>query len=473
MVTVIPGRSRVPRQRPREVAPLEAATEQRRTLAVAVAAMFVVLVVYCLPLSILPAISDGLGAGSGAQTWLLAAVSLGMATTLLPAGALGDDFGRRRVMVGGAVLLAVASIVCALAPNPAVFLVGALGQGVGSAAMMACSLGLIAHAFPIGPARRRATGIWGASLGSGIGVGPWMAAGLEPVAGWQAAFGLAAVFALVVAVLARTLLPESRSPNPQPVDPAGMLLLGAAIGALIGGMVRGRSGWGEAPTLALLGGSVVLLALFALVESRQRAPMLDLALFRSPRFVSATLASASMGLGMIAVLSYISTAVQRGLGAGALAGAALLTVWAIASLVTSLMVARFLPNVSARDQLVVGNVVVAVALWSMWGLETGSSAMTLAAGMALSGIGSGIANAAIGGEAVAAVPAGRGSMGSGANITARYIGSTIGVSVVAPIVATHGAGAQAVTAGWNVAVLVAGSMALLGALSVALLSPRR
>ncbi|MGQ0625479.1 MAG: MFS transporter [Sporichthyaceae bacterium] len=471
MVTLVPGRSRVPRQRTGEV--LDLVTEQRRTLAIAVAAMFIVLIVYTLALSIMPAIAAGIGAGTGAQTWMLAAVSLGMATTLLPAGALGDDFGRRRVLVGGAVLLALASATCALAGNPTVFLIGALGQGVGSAAMMACSLGLIAHAFPIGPARRRATGIWGASLGSGIGVGPWMAAGLEPVAGWQAAFVVTAALALLVGGCALALIPESTSPDPQPVDPAGMVLLGAAIAAFIGALVRGRSGWADPATLGLLGGSLILLALFTLVESRKRAPMLDLSLFRSPRFVAATLASASMGLGMISILSYVPITVQRGLGAHALVGAALFTVWAAASLGTSLMVSRFLPNVSGRDQLVAGNLVVALALWSLWGLNPGSAACTLVAGLAMSGIGSGIANAAIGGEAVAAVPAGRGSMGSGANITARYVGSTIGVSVVATIVAAHGAGAQAVTDGWNVAVLVAGSMSLLGALSVALLSPRR
>ncbi len=432
-------------------------------MTIAVAGNLVVLIVYCLPLSILPAISTGIGAGQDSQTWLLASVSLGMATTLLPAGALGDDYGRRRVFVGGAVLLALASGVCAVADSPGVFLVGALAQGVGSAAIMACSLGLIVHAYPEGPARRGATGIWGASLASGIGIGPWMAAGLEPVAGWEASFVLAAVFAVALAIAAQRLLVESRAPDHKPIDPAGMVLLGSAVGALIGGMVRGRSGWSDPATVLLLGAALVLALLFTLAESRRPDPMLPLSLFRSRRFLAASLASSAMGLGMITVLSYVSTAVQRGLGADALAGAGLVTCWSVASVGTSLGVSRFLPNPDGRRQLAFGQVVIGVGLLSMWGLDTGSPAWTLAAGFVLSGIGAGIANAAIGGEAVAAVPAGRGSLASGANITARYIGSSIGVAIFATIVAGSGADPAGVTAGWNAAILVTAAFSLLGA----------
>lgn len=440
--------------------------EQRRTLAIAVAGNLVVLIVYCLPLSILPAIADGVGAGADTQTWLLASVSLGMATTLLPTGALGDDYGRRRVFVAGAVMLALASGVCALARSPGVFLAGALAQGIGSAAIMACSLGLIVHAYPEGPARRGATGIWGASLGSGIGIGPWMAAGLEPIAGWEASFVLAGLFAAVLAVLARCLLVESRAVDHKPVDPAGMMLLGAAVGTLIGGMVRGRSGWSDPATVALLAASALLAGAFVLVEHRGRAPMLPLSLFRSRRFLAASLASSAMGLGMITVLSYVSTAVQRGLGADALAGAGLVTCWSVASVGTSLAVSRFLPEQNGRHQLAFGQLVIGLGLLSMWGLQTGSPAWTLAAGFVLSGIGAGIANAAIGGEAVAAVPAGRGSLASGANITARYIGSSIGVAIFATIVADHGSAAAGVTAGWNVAILVTAAFSVLGAVVV-------
>ncbi|MBA3743923.1 MFS transporter, partial [Sporichthya sp.] len=144
----------------RSTLPLSQGAEQRRTLVVAAIGTFIALCVYTTPLGIMPSIAAGLDAGTGTQTWLLAAVSLGMATTLISAGALGDDYGRKRVLIGGAYVLAIASTVCAVAPNPGVYLAGALAQGAGAAAIMACSLGLIAHAFPMGQPRARATGIW-------------------------------------------------------------------------------------------------------------------------------------------------------------------------------------------------------------------------------------------------------------------------------------------------------------------------
>lgn len=441
-------------------------TEQRRTLRVAGAGTFVALVVYTMPLGIMPSIAEGLNAGTGTQTWLLAAVSLGFATTLISAGALGDDYGRKRVLVGGALLLAVASTVCALSPNPAVYLVGALAQGAGGSAIMACSLGLIAHAFPEGPQRGRATGIWGAALGAGIGSGPLLGATMEPAFGWHAAFALSGVLALVLAVAASLFLVESKAEDHKPIDLTGMLLLGSGVGALIGGLVRGRTGWSDSPTLVLLGGGVALLAVFVVVEARKKAPMLDMSLFRSPRFNAAVFAAVGTGLGAIAALSYMPTMTQRGFGNEPIVGAALMAVWAAASIVTALFVPRHYTHLSGRAHLAIGLVITGLGIASLYGVEVDTSPWLLVAGMALMGIGSGIANAALGREAVASVPPGRGSLGSGANNTARYIGSSIGVSIVATIVADQGTGPAAVVDGWNIAVLVTAAMSFLGALAV-------
>ncbi|HUR75860.1 MAG TPA: MFS transporter [Sporichthya sp.] len=441
-------------------------TEQRRTLAVAAAGTFIALVVYTSPLGIMPSIAAGLDAGIGTQTWLLAAVSLGFATTLISAGALGDDYGRKRVLIGGAYLLALASVVCALAPNPGVYLAGALAQGAGGSAVMACSLGLIAHAFPEGPQRSHASGIWGAALGAGIGAGPLLGATLEPTLGWHSAFALSGILALGLAVVAQPLLVESKADEHKAIDLIGMALLGTGVGALIGGLVRGRTGWGEVPTLALIGGGLVLLAVFVVVETRKRGPMLDMTLFRSARFNAVTLAAFGTGLGVISLLSYLSTMSQRGMGDEPIVGAALMGTWSAASVVTALFVPRHFTHFAGRAHLAGGLALTAVGLISLFGVDPTTSPWLLVAGMALTGIGSGIANAALGREAVAAVPHGRGSLGSGANNTARYIGSSIGVSIVATIVADQGTGPAAVMDGWNIAVLLTAGMSLLGALAV-------
>ncbi|GAA0603297.1 MFS transporter [Sporichthya brevicatena] len=450
---------------PREV-------EQRRTLAVAVAGTFLALVVYTVPLGIMPSIAAGLDAGTGTQTWLLAAVSLGMATTLISAGALGDDYGRKRVLIGGAYVLAVASAVCAFAPNPGVYLAGALAQGAGGSAIMACSLGLIAHAFPEGPQRARASGIWGAALGAGIGSGPLLGATFDSTIGWHAAFAFSGVLALVLAVAAGPLLVESKAEEHKPIDLPGMALLGLGVGALIGGLVRGRSGWGDPPTLLLIGGGLVLLALFVLVEIRQRAPMLPMGLFRNPRFQAVTTAAVTTGLGVISLLSYLCTMSQRGMGDEPIVGAALIAVWAAASIATALLVPRHFAAYSGRAHLAGGLVVTGVGMISLYGVDAGTNPWLMVAGLALAGIGSGIANSALGREAVTAVPHGRGSLGSGANNTARYVGSSVGVSIVATIVAAQGDGADAIMDGWNVVVLVTTALTFLGAAAVLACRPR-
>jgi MFS family permease len=446
--------------------------EQRRTLVIAAAGTFIALMVYTCPLGIMPSIAKGLHAGTGTQTWLLAAVSLGMATTLISAGALGDDYGRKKVLIGGAYVLAAASVVCAAAPNPATYLTGALLQGAGASAVMACSLGLIAHAFPEGPQRAKASGIWGASLGAGIGAGPLMGAITEDTLGWHAAFATSGITALLLALAATPLLVESKSDDHKPIDLIGMALLGSGVGCLIGGLVRGRTGWTDSPTLGLIGGGLALLALFTVVEVHKKAPMLPMTLFRSARFNAVTAAAVFTGLGVISLLSYMSTMSQRGMGDKPIVGAALMAVWSVGSVATALLVPRHYSHHPGRLHLAIGLIVTAVGMVSLYGVDPDTSPWLMVAGLVLTGIGSGIANAALGREAVAAVPDGRGSLGSGANNTARYIGSSIGVSVVATIVADQGTGPQAVMDGWNIIVLVTAGLSLLGGIAVLACRPR-
>jgi MFS family permease len=395
-----------------------------------------------------------------------------MATTLISAGALGDDYGRKRVLIGGAALLAVASAVCASAPNPAVYLTGALFQGAGASAVMACSLGLIAHAFPEGPERARASGIWGAALGAGIGSGPFLGAAFEQTLGWHAAFAFNGLMALALAIVATPLLVESKAAEHKPIDLVGMVVLGGGLGAVIGGLVRGRSGWTDAPTLALIGGGIALLVAFAVVEACQQAPMLPLSLFRNARFNAATAAAVWTGLGVISLLSYLSTMSQRGMGDDPIVGGLLMVVWAGGSVTTALLVPRHFTHLGGRGNLAVGLVITALGLLSLYGVDTDTTPWALVAGLVLTGIGSGWANAALGREAVASVPHGRGSLGSGANNTARYVGSSIGVSIVATIVADQGTGPEAVMDGWNIVALVTAAMSLIGAAVVLACRPR-
>jgi MFS family permease len=455
-------------ERPADVA--RSAT-QRATLLIASISIFFALAVYSTAPVLMPNIAGDLRAGPESQSWLLAIVSFGFATALLTAGSLGDDYGRRRVLVGGLILLEAAAFGAALAPNAPVFLVAGFLEGIGGAAVMATSLGLIAHAFPGVIERVRAIGVWSASLAAGIGVGPLLGAAMDAGPGWRWAFGITAVASAALAVAAQVMLEESRADDHRPVDLVGAVLLSASLGAGVAGVVEARSGWGQPIVTLLLGVSLVLAAGFVAAQLRRRDPMLDMGLFRRPPFVAVTVAALALGLSAIAQLTYISVMVQRGLGHSLWAASLCMAGWALVSVVTSLAARRPLAGVSGRHQMVLGLTINAVGLAAFAGMDAGSPIARMVPGIVVVGIGCGVLNVAIGREAVASVPVGRGSLGSGANSTARYLGSSIGVSVVATVVAHAGPTPAALVNGWNHAAFLTAGLSLLGAVVVLLCRP--
>jgi MFS family permease len=212
-----------------------------RTLTAAAGGTLLVLVAFTTPLTTLASTAAGLSAGPGAQAWVLSAMNVGTAAGLLSSVAIGDDYGRRRTFFAGALVLAGGSVLGALAPNTLMLVLARIVQGLGGAAVLACGLGLIGHAFREGPARARATGVWGAALGAGVAVGPILAAGLDTLGGWRLPYALTALAAAVLAVAGRALLSEARTARPRPIDAAGTLLLGLGLAALIAGLVEDRT----------------------------------------------------------------------------------------------------------------------------------------------------------------------------------------------------------------------------------------
>jgi MFS family permease len=364
-------------------------------------------------------------------------------------------------------------VVCALAPGTALFVVARVLQGVGGAAVTASGLGIIAHRFPQGPARAKASGVWGASLGAGIALGPVVAGLCDAWVSWRLAYAVLAVASLATAALARAVVAESRAPYPRPVDRWGGLLLAAGLASLLAGLVEGRQGLGDPAVLALFGGAVVLLVAFIVAERRGRAPMLDLGLLRHRPFVAATVAAFATGMGVIALFSFIAVFLDAGLGIDALGAALLLMAWSVTSVVASLL-ARRIPErrFPGRVQLATGLVGVAVGQAALTAVGPGTTWLRFVPALVVAGVASGILNAALGREAVASVPVGREAMGAGANNTARYVGSAIGVTVVAVVVAAHGPTQQDLYDGWNVAALLTAGFSLVGAAVVAACRPR-
>ena len=453
--------------------PFELAPTAGRTLAVASAGTLLVLVAFTAPLATLTATAAGVHASAGAQAWILSGMSVGCAAGLLSSGALGDDYGRRRTFLAGTLVLAAGSLLAAAAPDALVLVLARILQGLGGAAILACSLGLIGSAYPEGPGRARATGIWGAGLGAGVAIGPFLALGLQGVAGWRLAYLATALLAAVLVVAGYRMLAESRTVRPRPVDVAGTVLLGLGLSALLAGLVEGRTGWIRPATLGLMLLGVALVAGFVAVEHRGRHPMLDLALLRRRDFVAALTAALATGAGVLSLTSFTPIIVEHGLTGSPLAGVTAMLAWSGLSALTPLAARWLSRRFAPRIQLVAGLLGCAVGQLGLIGLHPGDHVVRLLPGLLIAGAANGVLNAALGRQAVSSVPAERTAMGSGANNTARYLGSAIGLALVT-VTVSHGTGhdAAAVLRGWNVAVLATAGFSLLGALSVLLVRDR-
>lgn len=439
------------------------------SLAVVSTATALALIVFTVPLTTVGPTARALGMGPAAEAWLLSAMPLGAATGLLVSGALGDDRGRRRVFLCGLVLMAAASVVGALAPSGLVLILARIGQGLGSAAVMACGLGLLGRLYPEGRARAAAAGVWAAGLGAGVATGPILASVATGLGGWTASYWLGAALALALLAAGAAVLPRDEPRRPLPADWLGTVLLMAGLASVMAALIEMRFGIVSAAVGLLSGGGIVLLAIFVAVELRHRRPILELHLFRRADFAGATFAAFASGGGVLALMSLVPMVMIRTMDVAALTAAFALTAWSATSVVTALS-ARWLPECLSPRRLLVGGLLsCAVAQAMLFDAGADDQFASFLPGLFLAGGANGVLNAALGRQAVATVPPDRTAMGSGANNTARYLGSAIGITIGATLMA-HGAettGVQGVLAGWRQAVAVTASVSVLGALVVA------
>ncbi|MGW4723617.1 MFS transporter [Streptomyces sp. NPDC004291] len=454
------------------------------TLAVTATATAVALMNYTAPMPTLPAVAAAFGTPPAAQAWLLNGTPLGLAAFLLVAGGLADAYGRRRVFLLGTLALGLTTALGALAGSTSAFTAARIAQGAASAAVLAGSLGLLAHAYPTGRDRIRATGLWGASVSGGIALGPLLAGALS-LTDWRLAYGALGAGALATAAAGARWLPGpgagptavtrtsgAGAPHPAPClaprpaprpDVAGALTLGLALAALLTALTLGRDGWLRTPVGALLLASAALTALFAAVEARSGNPMIDLALLRRPAFLASTLGALFTGLAVIGLFSVVPTLLQVGAGMSPLGTAWLFLLWSGTAFVAALQARRLATRLSAARQLALGFALSAAGVLTFLGaLEGHAGAWRLLPGLLVAGAGSGLLNAALPRLAVDSVPPERAAMGSGANNTARYIGSSAGVSLTLALA----------TAGPDAALAASAALALTGAVLALVLARR-
>jgi EmrB/QacA subfamily drug resistance transporter len=399
------------------------------TLGAVCVATFMLLLDITVVNTALPKIQEDLGGSFSDLQWVIDAYALSLAALVLTAGSLADRLGRRRVFVAGLVIFSAASLLCALAPDPT-FLNLARGlQGIGGAIMFAVSLALVAQEFPGGPERGMAMGIYGASIGVSVAVGPLVGGVLTDGLGWQSVFLVNVPVGIATVAVTYWKLRESRDPNASRIDWGGVVTFSGALLVLVLALVRGNDqGWGSPTIVALLAGAVVLFAAFVAIERRVAEPMLPLGLFRRGAFTGVQLAAFAVSASMFSLFLYLTLYLQNFLGYSAVdAGLRYLPI-TVGAFVLAPISGMALAKVQARYLMAGGLGLTGAGLLLMGGLQVSSDWTALLVGFIVAGIGVGLLNPVVADVALSVVPKERSGMAAGINDTFRQVGVAVGVA---------------------------------------------
>jgi MFS transporter, DHA2 family, multidrug resistance protein len=386
----------------------------------------------------LPTISRRLSASTQDLQWVVDGYTLVFAGLLLVGGNLGDRLGRRRMLQAGLALFALTSVGAALARSTGELIAARAAMGVAAALIYPATLALLTSVFTVARERAMAIGIWSGVSGLAVAIGPVSGGLLLRHFAWSSVFYVNVPIVVIAMAAGLALLPESRDPRAGRFDPLGALLSVAGISLLTWSIIEApRHGWASPATLAGLSGSLAVLAAFGWWESRRPDPMLDVRLFRNPRFTAASGAIALAFFGLFGFIFLITQYFQVVRGYDPLrAGVATLPFAVVTGAVSPAAIAAMKRAgtklvVTAGLALMSGGFIVAAGTTAdsaYWGRIIISMAL-MAAGLGLTA--SPATDAIMG-----ALPRDKAGAGSAVNDTTREVGGTLGVAVIGSVLSS-------------------------------------
>ncbi|GAA2777522.1 MFS transporter [Mycolicibacterium pallens] len=408
------------------------ARDDRLLVAVAVLASFVAFLDGSVVNLALPAISAELGGGLVIQQWVVDGYLLTLGALILVAGAISDTFGRLTVLRTGLVVFGVASLVCAVAPNGVVLVIGRCVQGLGAAFLVPSSLAMINAKFT-GGEQSRAIGIWTAWTGTAFVIGPLLGGLLVETLGWRWVFAVNVVPLAVTMVLAGRLSDEPVR-RPGRIDVVGAVLTAVGLSAMVFAMIeQQRLGWHHPLIVAgLIAGPACLIA-FGWWERRTTHPMLPPAVFSARNFTVGNVATvflyAGITLGMLLVALFVQ---EVGRLSPAQAGLATLPV----PVLSFLLAARFgeLAGRHGPRRFMAVGPVIAAAGFGWMALAHGNVWVQTVPGLVLFGIGLSVTVSPLTAAILAAVDPAQSGIGSAINNAVARVAGLIAIAFTAVIV---------------------------------------
>jgi EmrB/QacA subfamily drug resistance transporter len=368
--------------------------------------------------------------------WVVSAYALTFASIMLACGMIGDEFGRKIVMLSGAGVFCAGSLMSALAPNIGVLIAGRAVMGLGAAASEPGTLSMLRHLYTDERSRDRAVGVWAAVSGLALAAGPVIGGAIVGVWSWRGIFWFNLAFGLAALVVAAVVLPESADPDAHRVDTAGTLLGAAALAALVFAVIHGESaGFGSPQVLALFCIGAVAGIAFFWWEHRAAHPLLDLRFLRVPAFVTANVAAFCTYFATFAIFFFTALYLEEVVGDSGFRIALIFLPMTGLMILTSLMAGRWNTFVGARWSLLSGCVLFSAGLvLANLSLSPHPAYWALVPALGLTGIGIGATVVPITSSALTAVPPERSGMAASATNTSREIGAVTGVAVLGALV---------------------------------------
>jgi EmrB/QacA subfamily drug resistance transporter len=381
----------------------------------------------------IPSIARSTHASQTQLAWIIDAYSLVFAAFLLPGGALGDRFGRRRFLLAGLVIFAAGSAVAMVVSGASELIALRTVIGLGAALVMPATLSTITGTFP--PAKRtKAVSIWAAVAGGAAIFGVLGAGVLLEFFSWRSVFGLNIALAVIAIIGTLLVVPESADPHAPRLDRGGAALSVAALVALVYSVIQApTAGWGSAQTLTGLGLGLLGLAAFVAWELKQRAPMLDPRLFTHPRLGAGSLSIFIQFFAFYGFIFLFLQYLQIIRGDSALIAAVSMLPMAATMLPTARLAPTLASRFGARRMCAAGLLLVAAALVVIAQVSHTSPYWQLAAGLLVLGVGMGAAMTPATSNITMALPPAKQGVASAINDLSREVGGALGIAVIGSV----------------------------------------
>jgi EmrB/QacA subfamily drug resistance transporter len=406
---------------------------RRQILLVLCLSLLVVVIDNTILNTALPTLARVLHAGTSSLQWITDAYTLCFAALLIPAGALGDQFGRRRSLLGGLAVFALGSAAAAFAPGTGWLILARVVMGLGAAFVMPATLSILNAVFP--PAERpQAIAAWSAVAGIGIVIGPTLGGLLLSHFWWGSVFliNIPLVAVAVAGVLA--IVPETAEPSGNRIDLAGILLVAGALVAIVDAIIEAPDrGWTGAGTLGELAAGLAALAFFCWWELHTASPLIDLRIFTSRAFTTAAASVTVIFFALFGSLFLLTQYLQLVHGYSPLSAGVRALPFAAAMGVMSPLSPVLAARLGARVVVPAGLAFMGAGLLDLSTASVGTGYPALAVAVAVMGAGMGLVMAPASATIMTTVPAQQAGAGSAINDTIREVGGALGVAIVGSI----------------------------------------